>query len=128
MRGYVRGGVTGEPYAQVDNPDPFAAPDLAVTGLPDPGAADLARAARPPGGAGALVRDPSSAGWTPQPAVLVLVWLNAGWPGLATGGGNAAAGLLVLRLAWPGGSPGWSPARSGTGGGGGSTGAAGRRS
>lgn len=30
MRGYVRGGVTGEPYAQVDNPDPFAAAARAV--------------------------------------------------------------------------------------------------
>ena len=39
--------VAGQPLAQVDNPDPFAVPGLALAGLPDPPRRHLDRAARP---------------------------------------------------------------------------------
>ena len=100
MRGYVRGGVTGEPCAQVDNPDPFAPPIWRAPVYRTPElliwVVQLARLAWRV--LWFVIRHP---GLDAAAAVLVLVWLNAGWPGLATVAGMLAAGLLVLRLAWP---------------------------
>ena len=97
MRGYVRGGVTGEPYAQVDNPDPFAAPIW-----------------RAP-----VYRTPETVIWLVQlvrllwrliwfvlrhplldaaAAIVIITWTRAGWPGLAVLAGTVAAVLVVLRF------------------------------
>jgi S-DNA-T family DNA segregation ATPase FtsK/SpoIIIE len=97
MRGYVRGGVTGEPYAQVDNPDPFAAPIW-----------------RAP-----VYRTPETVIWLVQlvrllwrliwfvvrhplldaaAAIVIITWTRAGWPGLAVLAGTVTAVLVVLRF------------------------------
>jgi len=100
MRGYVRGGVTGEPYAQVDNPDPFAPPIWRAPVYRTPELLIwVVQLVRLVGRVlWFVIRHP---GLDAAAAVLVLVWLNAGWPGLATVAGVLAAGLLVLRLAEP---------------------------
>ena len=112
--------VTGEQLAQVDNPDPFASP---VWRFP-------------------VYRTPEFVIWLVQlvrlawqviwfalrhplldaaAGLVALVWLNAGWPGIAVLAAVVLAGLVVLRWGGRTGSPGWCPARSGAGGGGGST-------
>jgi len=100
MRGYVRGGVTGEPYAQVENPDPFAAPIWRAPVYRTPELLIwLVQLVRLVGRViWFVIRHP---GLDAAAGLLVLVWLNTGWPGLATMAGTTATALLVLRLAWP---------------------------
>ena len=100
MRSSRRGAVTGESFAQVNNPDPFA----------------------PPVWRSPVYRTPEFVIWLVQLArflartlwfvichplldlvagLILLDYLNLGWPGLA---GTAAAmivALVVLRLVWP---------------------------
>ena len=92
--------VTGEQIAQVDNPDPFA----------------------PPVWRSPVYRTPEFVIWLVQLVRLVarvvwfvlrhplldaaaglvaLVWLRAGWPGGTVVVAVVAAGLVVLRMAWP---------------------------
>jgi S-DNA-T family DNA segregation ATPase FtsK/SpoIIIE len=101
MRSSRRGAVTGESFAQVNNPDPFAAPVW-----------------RSP-----VYRTPEFVIWLVQLARLLarMVWFvichplldlvaglvlldyfNLGWPGLATTGGLILAVLFGLWLGWPG--------------------------
>ena len=93
--------VTGEQIAQVDNPDPFASPVW-----------------RSP-----VYRTPEFVIWIVQLLRLVirvawfvlrhplvdavaglvaLIWVHAGWPGVAVLAVIVAAALVVLRVAWPG--------------------------
>jgi DNA segregation ATPase FtsK/SpoIIIE, S-DNA-T family len=97
MRGYVRGGVTGEQYAQVDNPDPFATPvwRSPVYRTPEPviWVAQLIRVAWRL--IWFVIRHPlldAVAG------IAYLIWVNTGWPGEAVLAGVIAAALTVLRL------------------------------
>jgi S-DNA-T family DNA segregation ATPase FtsK/SpoIIIE len=100
MRSSRRGAVTGESFAQVNNPDPFA----------------------PPVWRSPVYRTPEYVIWLVQlvrlfgraiwfvishplldlvAGLILLDYLNLGWPGLA---GTAAAivlALIALRLAWP---------------------------
>ena len=118
--------MTGESFAQVNNPDPFA----------------------PPVWRSPVYRTPEFVIWLVQLArllvraawfvichplldtvagLIVLDYLNLGWPGLA---GTAALVLAASSACgWPGRScsPSWSPRRRGMGGGIGATGAAGTR-
>ena len=101
MRSSRRGAVTGESFAQVNNPDPFAAPVW-----------------RSP-----VYRTPEFVIWLVQLArllarvvwfvichplldmvagLVVLDYLNLGWPGLAATGGLILAVLIGLWLGWPG--------------------------
>ena len=101
MRSSRRGAVTGESFAQVNNPDPFAAPVW-----------------RSP-----VYRTPEFVIWLVQLArllarvvwfvichplldlvagLIVLDYLNLGWPGLAATGGLILAVLIGLWLGWPG--------------------------
>ena len=57
MRSSRKGAVTGESVRPGQQPRPVRGPGVAVPGLPHPRVRDLARPARPPAGAGALVRD-----------------------------------------------------------------------
>jgi S-DNA-T family DNA segregation ATPase FtsK/SpoIIIE len=96
----MRGSVRGEQYAQVDNPDPFASPVW-----------------RSP-----VYRTPEFVIWIVQlfrllwrvlwfvirhpgldvaAGVLLLVWVNTGWQGLATLAGVVVTCLAALRLASP---------------------------
>ena len=77
----MRKVVTGEQLAQLTNPDPFAVPVLAGAGLPHPRLDHRRRAVRPVPVwlARLIIRHPLADAVL---AVLVLVWLNAGWPGL----------------------------------------------
>jgi S-DNA-T family DNA segregation ATPase FtsK/SpoIIIE len=92
--------VTGEQLAQVDNPDPFASPvwRSPVYRTPEP-VILLVQLARLVARAVWLVlRHPlldAVAG------LLVLVWLHAGWPGLAGLAGGMLAALIALRLTRP---------------------------
>ena len=95
--------VMGEQLAQVDNPDPFASPVWRSPGAPHPGV-------RSSGSSSScawlwrvvwfLLRHPlldAAAG------VLLLAWLNAGWPGLAALAGRHHRGpgrTAVWRPAW----------------------------
>jgi S-DNA-T family DNA segregation ATPase FtsK/SpoIIIE len=87
--------VTGEQVAQLSNPDPFAVPAWRAPVYRTPGwvitLVQLCRAlvwlVR------LIVRHPVVDGVL---AVLVLVWLNAGWPGLAA----LAAGVVVILGVW----------------------------
>ena len=96
----MRGNVTGEQYAQVDNQDPFASPVWRSPVHRTPEAViwivQLARL---------LVRlvwfvichpllDAAAGG-------VILLWLHAGWPGVAGLGIAVVAGLLALRVWWP---------------------------
>ena len=101
MRSSRRGAVTGESFAQVNNPDPFAAPVW-----------------RSP-----VYRTPEFVIWLVQLArllvrvvwfvfchplldlvagLVVLDYLNLGWAGLAVTGGLILAVLFALWLSWPG--------------------------
>ncbi len=90
----------GEQLAQVDNPDPFAPPvwRSPVHRTPEPliWLVQLVRLI----GRVIWFLSPPAAGCVA--AVLVLVWLHAGWPGVAglaadrRGAGGAAAGLAAL--------------------------------
>jgi S-DNA-T family DNA segregation ATPase FtsK/SpoIIIE len=101
MRSSRRGAVTGESFAQVNNPDPFAAPVW-----------------RSP-----VYRTPEFVIWLVQlgrllarviwfvichplvdllAGLVVLDYLNLGWPGLAATGGLILAVLFGLWLGWPG--------------------------
>jgi S-DNA-T family DNA segregation ATPase FtsK/SpoIIIE len=92
--------VAGEQLAQVDNPDPFANPvwRSPVYRTPE-GIIYLVQ----------LIRLIARVIWfilrhpllDAEAALLALVWLQAGWPGLATLAGVVIAGLVVLRLGWP---------------------------
>jgi S-DNA-T family DNA segregation ATPase FtsK/SpoIIIE len=98
----MRGRMTGEQYAQVDNPDPFASPVWRSPGYRTPeGVIYLVQALR---GlwrlAWFLIRHPLldiAAG------LLVLLWHADGWPGMAALAVGLAAGLTGLRI-W---RPGW---------------------
>ncbi len=92
----MRGNVTGEQYAQIDNPDPFASPvwRSPVYRTPEPVIwlvqflRALARLAW------FLIRHPLldlAAG------SLALLWLKTGWPGLAVLASITVTGLVVLR-------------------------------
>jgi DNA segregation ATPase FtsK/SpoIIIE, S-DNA-T family len=98
MRGYVRyGGVTGEPNAQVDNPDPFT----------------------PPAWRSPVYRTPEAIIWAVQLARLIwriawfvirhplldiaagivfLIWAQAGWPGLVALAVTTVVIFGALRL------------------------------
>ena len=100
MPRYARDAVTGEPYAQVDNPDPFAAPIWRAPVYRTPELliwlVQLVRllgrtvwfAARHP------LADAAA-------ALVVSVWWYAGWPGIVSLTAVVLAGLVVLRLTWP---------------------------
>jgi DNA segregation ATPase FtsK/SpoIIIE, S-DNA-T family len=96
-----KGTATGEQFAQVDNPDPFA----------------------PPVWRSPVYRTPEVVIWIVQLArllvrviwfvichplldmaagLVILDWLNLGWPGLVALAGLVLAVLTALRLAWPG--------------------------
>jgi S-DNA-T family DNA segregation ATPase FtsK/SpoIIIE len=96
----MRGRVTGEQYAQIDNPDPFASPVW-----------------RSP-----IYRTPEFVIWIVQllrllwrvlwfvirhpgldvtAGVLLLLWAGTGWQGLATCAGIALTSLIALRLTGP---------------------------
>src|SRR5579875_1054211 len=100
MRSSRRGAVTGESFAQVNNPDPFA----------------------PPVWRSPVYRTPEFVIWLVQVVrflaravwfvichplldlavgVLLLDYLDLGWPGLAGTAGLIIVGLVVLRLGWP---------------------------
>ena len=100
MRSSRKGAVTGESFAQVNNPDPFAAPVW-----------------RSP-----VYRTPEFVIWFVQlvrllaralwfvichplldmtAGLIVLDYLNLGWPGLAATGGLVVAALAALWLGWP---------------------------
>ena len=122
------GTVLGEQLAQVDNPDPFASPVVAVPGVPDPGAGDLDRPARPAAHPAGPVRVPApvpGSGGRDRGAGLAERPVARSSPGLV-------AAVTVTLAGWRLAVPGLVRAvrrRSGraTGGGGGSTGGAGRR-
>jgi len=92
--------VTGESFAQVNNPDPFAPPvwRSPVYRTPEPIIAIVQ-----------LVRLLVRALWWVicHPLIdlvaglVILDYLNLGWPGLAAVAALAAAALMVLRLTWP---------------------------
>jgi S-DNA-T family DNA segregation ATPase FtsK/SpoIIIE len=92
--------VTGEQLAQVDNPDPFASPvwRSPVYRTPEP----LILLVQ-------LVRLVARVVWfvlrhplaDAAAGLLVLVWMNAGWPGLVILAAVVLAALAVLWLAWP---------------------------
>jgi hypothetical protein len=124
MRGKSTGAVTGEQFAQVNNPDPFA----------------------PPVWRSPVYRTPEWVIWIVQLArllwrvvwfvvchplldmaagLVILDWLNLGWPGLAGLAALIAGALVALRLAWPERFTRLSCSLPGMGGGGGVTGAAG---
>ena len=123
----MRGNVTGEQYAQVDNQDPFASPVWRSPVYRTPEAIIwivqlvrlLVRVAW------FLIRHPlldAAAGG------VILLWLHTGWPGVA-----GPRPCTWRRACWPCGSGGrigsrgsW-PCRCGAGGGGGSTGGTGTR-
>ena len=95
-----KGTATGEQFAQVDNPDPFA----------------------PPVWRSPVYRTPEAVIWIVQLArllarviwfvichplldmaagLVILDWLNLSWPGLVALAGLVLAVLTALRLAWP---------------------------
>ena len=92
--------MTGESFAQVNNPDPFAPP---VWRSP------VYRTPEFIIGLVQLIRLLGRAAWFVicHPlldliaGLLVLDYLNLGWPGLAGVAGIVVALLIVLRLAWP---------------------------
>jgi len=100
MRNQGKGAVTGEQFAQVNNPDPFAPPvwRSPVHRTPEP-VIWLVQLVR------LLVRVVwfilCHPGLDLVAALVLLDWLNLGWPGLAGLGGLLVLVLLVLRLAWP---------------------------
>jgi len=120
----MRGKVQGEQIAQIDNPDPFAAavwrspvhrtPEVIIWLV------QLVRALWRLGWF--LIRHPllDMVG-----GVILLVWLNAGWPGLTGLAVVVLAALVGLRSGGRTGSPGSSWCRCGAGGGGGTTGGTG---
>ena len=100
MRSSRRGAVTGESFAQVNNPDPFA----------------------PPVWRSPVYRTPEFVIWLVQlvrllgravwfvichplldlvAGLIILDYLNLGWPGLAATAGLIVLVLVVIRLAWP---------------------------
>jgi len=93
--------VTGEQVAQLANPDPFAAPKWHAPVYRTPGwiitIVQLCRAlvwlVR------LVIRHPVVVAVL---GLLVLVWLNAGWPGLTAIAVMVAAGLGCWRWRWPG--------------------------
>src|ERR1035438_1008871 len=96
----MRGNVTGEQYAQVDNQDPFASPVWRSPVHRTPEAiiwiVQLARLLVRV--AWFVLRHPlldAAAG------AVILLWLHAGWPGVAGLGITVAAGLVALRIWWP---------------------------
>ncbi len=92
--------VTGEQLAQVDNPDPFASPVWRSPVYRTPEGVILLVQ---------LVRLVAQVLWfiVRHPlldlaaGLLVLTWIEAGWPGLVVLAVVVLAGLTVLRLAWP---------------------------
>jgi len=93
----MRGRVTGEQYAQIDNPDPFASPvwRSPVYRTPEPViwlvqlTRLLARLAW------FLIRHPLA---DTAAGALVLLWLKAGWPGLAALASIAVTSLALVRI------------------------------
>ena len=96
----MRKVITGEQVAQLTNPDPFAVPTWRAPVYRTPGAIItlvqlfrflvwLARL---------IVRHPVTGAVL---AVLVLIWLNAGWPGLVVLAAVVVAILTVWWSAWP---------------------------
>ena len=92
--------VTGEQIAQLTNPDPFAVP----CGGP--------RSTGPRAGSSPSCSSPGWSGWLVRLivrhpvtaavlAVLVLVWLHAGWPGLVALVLIVVVVLAAWRWAWP---------------------------
>ena len=92
--------MTGESFAQVNNPDPFAPP---VWRSPVYRTPELVI------GLVQLIRLLAQAVWfvichpllDMIAGLLVLDYLNLGWPGLASVAGIVVALLIVLRLVWP---------------------------
>jgi S-DNA-T family DNA segregation ATPase FtsK/SpoIIIE len=97
MRGYLRGGVTGEQYAQVDLPDPFAFPVWRSPVYRTPEAViwvvQLARLAWRL--AWFVIRHPLL---DAAVGVVILTRAEAGWPGLVILAGTTAVGLIALRV------------------------------
>ena len=95
-----KGTATGEQFAQVDNPDPFAPPVWRSPVYRTPEAVicivQLARL---------LARVIWFVICHPlldmAAGLVILDWLNLGWPGLAALTGLVLAVLAALRLAWP---------------------------
>jgi S-DNA-T family DNA segregation ATPase FtsK/SpoIIIE len=100
MRSSRKGAVTGDSFAQVSNPDPFA----------------------PPVWRSPVYRTPEYVIWLVQlvrllgravwfvichplldlvAGLIVLDYLNLGWPGLASTAAVIVLALVMLRLAWP---------------------------
>ena len=100
MRGYVRDGVTGEPYAQVDNPDPFAPPIWRAPVYRTPEFLIwLVQLVRLVGRmAWFAVRHPLA---DAAVGLVALLWWYAGWAGVVNLAAAVVAALVVLRLAWP---------------------------
>ena len=121
-----KGTATGEQFAQVDNPDPFAPPVWRSPVYRTPEAViwivQLVRL---------LVRVIWFVIWHPlldmAAGLVILDWLNLGWPGWWPGrarpGGARRVAAGLARTVRPAGDR----ARRGTGGGSGITGAAGTR-
>src|SRR5450755_3334484 len=95
-----KGTATGEQFAQVDNPDPFAPPVWRSPVYRTPEAViSLVQ----------LTRLLARVLWfvichpllDMAAGLVILDWLNLGWPGLAALAGLILAVLVVLRLAWP---------------------------
>jgi S-DNA-T family DNA segregation ATPase FtsK/SpoIIIE len=92
--------IRGEQLAQVDNPDPFASPVWRSPVYRTPDGLILAVQ---------FVRTVVRLVWFVlrhplldlTAGLLILTWVEAGWPGLAVLTGTVLAGLIVLRLVWP---------------------------
>src|ERR1700678_4086952 len=96
----MRGKVSGEQIAQIDNPDPFAP---AVWRSP------VHRTPEPLIWLVQLVRLLWRVVWFVirhplldlAAGLVLLVWLNLGWPGLVGLAASAVAALIALRMLWP---------------------------
>src|ERR1700722_737966 len=96
----MRGKVSGEQIAQIDNPDPFAP---AVWRSP------VHRTPEPLIWLVQLVRLVVRVVWVVirhplldlVAGLVLLVWLNLGWPGLVGLVASVLAGLVALRMLWP---------------------------
>src|ERR1039457_1778041 len=121
----MRGRVTGEQYAQVDNPDPFASPVWRSPVYRTPEfviwIVQLARLLWRV--LWFVIRHP---GLDVTAGILLLLWASTGWQGLVTSAGIVLTILIAFRLT----NPRWFTrlitASPGTGGGGGATGSGGR--
>ena len=96
----MRGRVSGEQYAQFDNPDPFASPVWRSPVYRTPELVIwIVQLFRLLGRVlWFVIRHP---GVDVMAGVVLLVWLNAGWQGVAVMMGATVAALAALQLAFP---------------------------